>query len=116
MIRNYFIIALRNIRRFPAHSILNIIGMAIGMACAILILLWVQDEWSYDRHFKNADNLYRVIEKQNLPGGKTQELALAPTPLVNIVKQEYPEIIRTSRYALVPLTLKKGNESIEETV
>ncbi len=116
MIRNYFKIALRNIKRYPAHSILNIIGMAIGMACAILILLWVQDEWSYDRHFKNADNLYRVIEKQNLPGGKTQELAVAPTPLVNILKQEYPEIIRTSRYALVPLDLKKGNESIEETV
>ena len=44
--------------------------MAIGMACAILILLWVQDEWSYDRHFKNADNLYRVIENQNLSGGE----------------------------------------------
>ncbi len=116
MIRNYLKIALRNIKRFPAHSILNIIGMAIGMACSILILLWVQDEWSYDRHYKNADNLYRVIEKQNLPGGKTQELAVAPTPLANILKQEYPEIIRTSRYAPVPLTLKKGNESIEETV
>jgi putative ABC transport system permease protein len=116
MIRNYFKIALRNIIRFPAYSILNIIGMAIGMACAILILLWVQDEWSYDRHFKNADNLYRLIEKQNLPGGKTEELALAPTPLVHILKQEYPEIIRTSRYAPVPLTLKKGNDFIEETV
>ena len=44
--------------------------MAIGMASAILILLWVQDEWSYDRHFENADNLYRVIENQNTSGGE----------------------------------------------
>ena len=63
MIKNYFKIALRNIKRYSTYSILNISGMAIGMACSILILLWVQDEWSFDRHFKNADNLYRVLEK-----------------------------------------------------
>ncbi len=61
MIKNYFKIALRNIKRNSTYSILNISGMAVGMASAILILLWVQDEWSYDRHFDNADNLYRVI-------------------------------------------------------
>jgi hypothetical protein len=63
MIKNYFNIALRNIKRNYTFSILNITGMAIGMATAILILLWVQDEWSFDRHFKNADDLYRVLEK-----------------------------------------------------
>jgi hypothetical protein len=65
MIKNYFKIALRNIRRHSNFSILNISGMAIGMASAILILLWVQDEISYDRHFENADNLYRIIRSGN---------------------------------------------------
>jgi tetrahydromethanopterin S-methyltransferase subunit F len=46
MIRNYLKIALRNIKRYSTYSILNISGMAIGMAAAILILLWVGDEWS----------------------------------------------------------------------
>ena len=70
MIKNYIKIALRNIKRYSTYSILNITGMAIGMASAILILLWVQDEWSYDRHFKDAGNLYRVIEKQYFSGGE----------------------------------------------
>ena len=117
MIKNYFKIALRNIKRYSAYSILNISGMAIGMACAILILLWVQDEWSYDRHFKNADDLYRVIENQNFSGGEVSLLAATPGALATALKEEYPEIIRSSRYVPYPeLTLKKGDEFIEETV
>jgi putative ABC transport system permease protein len=59
MLKNYFKIAIRNIKRNSTYSILNISGMAVGMASAILILLWVQDEWSYDRHFENAE-IYTV--------------------------------------------------------
>ena len=62
MIRNYFKIALRNIKRYSTFSILNISGMAIGMACAILLLLWVQYEFSYDRFHENADSLFRVVQ------------------------------------------------------
>jgi putative ABC transport system permease protein len=90
--------------------------MAIGMACAILILLWVQDEWSYDRHFEHADDLYRVIEKQKSQGG--EETLFAPTlsAVAPALKNEYPEIIRSSRIMHTPLTLKKKDEFIEETV
>ena len=114
MIRNYFTIALRNIKRYSTFSILNISGMAIGMACAILILLWVQDEWSYDRHFKNADNLYRVIENQNPSGGEVTPLGVAPVALTPALKEEYPEIIRASRFNSWPEALKKGDEIIDE--
>ena len=107
MIRNYFKIALRNIKRYAAHSILNISGMAIGMACALLILLWVHDEWSYDRHFKNADNLYRVIEKQNPAGGEVTMFAPSPSPLANALKEEFPEIVRASRYIHNAINPKK---------
>ncbi len=109
MIKNYFKIALRNIKRYSTYSILNISGMAIGMACAILILLWVQDEWSYDRHFENADNLYRVIENQNPSGGGSSLIATTPGALAPALKEEYPEIIRSSRYqSLIPCNhLKK---------
>ena len=116
MIKNYFKIALRNIKRYPTYSILNISGMAIGMACAILILLWVQDELSYDRHFENADNLYRVIEKQNSPKGEGSLFAATLSAIAPALKNEYPEIFRSSRIMHTPLTLKKGDEFIEEKV
>jgi putative ABC transport system permease protein len=112
----YFKIALRNIKRYTAHSILNISGMAIGMACAILILLWVQNEWSYDRHFEHADDLYRVIEKQNSQSGEVSLFAPTLSAVAPALKNEYPEIIRSSRFIHTPLTLKKKDEFIEETV
>jgi ABC-type antimicrobial peptide transport system permease subunit len=91
--------------------------MAIGMAAAILILLWVQDEWSYDRYLSNADNIYRLIEKDNSSEG--HETMMVPThgALAYTLKEECPEIIRTSRYlSSTPLTLKKGDEFIEESI
>ncbi len=90
--------------------------MTIGMACAILILLWVHDEWSYDRHFEHADDLYRVIEKQKLPGGEISLFAPTLNAVSPSLKNEYPEIVRSSRVIHTPLTLKKGDEFIEETV
>ena len=90
--------------------------MAIGLACAILILLWVQDEWSYDRHFNNADDLYRVIETQNLSGGEVSQLAATPGALAAALKNEYPEIIRSSRYSNPPFAFHKGDEFINEKV
>jgi putative ABC transport system permease protein len=116
MIRNYFKIALRNIKRYYAYSILNISGMAIGMASAILILLWVQFEWSYDRHFKNADELYRLIEKQYFSAGEVSSLAATPGALASALKKEYPEIIRSSRYSDPPFALHKGDVFINEKI
>jgi putative ABC transport system permease protein len=115
MIRNYFKIALRNIRRYYAYSILNITGMAIGLASAILILLWVQDEWSYDRHFKNADDLYRIIQNENPSSGEASLLAPTPGMLTRTLKEQYPEIIRSSRYdPHSELRLKKGDQFMHE--
>jgi hypothetical protein len=62
--------------------------MAIGMGCAILFLLWVHDEWSYDRDFKNADSLYRVIENQNPAGGEGNLLVPTPGALAATLKKE----------------------------
>jgi putative ABC transport system permease protein len=115
MIKNYLKIALRNLKRYSAHSILNISGLAIGMACAILLFLWIQDELSYDSYFKDADNLYRVLESPNPTEGETP-FAISSCPLASVLKQEYPEIIRSSRFLTAPLSLKKGDEYIEELV
>ncbi len=113
---NYLKLAFRNIKRYSTHSILNIGGLAIGMTCAILILLWVENEWSYDRHFEHADDLYRVIEKQNSPGGEVSLFAPTLSAVAPALKAEYPEIVRSSRIIHTPLTLKKKDEFLEETV
>jgi putative ABC transport system permease protein len=116
MFKNYVNVAIRNIRRYSTYSILNIIGLAIGMACAILILLWVQDEWSYDRHFKNADNLYRVIGDNGAVVGEHSLTARTPAPMARALKEEYPEIIRSSRCGVGSLlSFKMGDKFIEET-
>jgi ABC-type antimicrobial peptide transport system permease subunit len=89
--------------------------MAIGMACAILILFWVQDEISYDRFHKNADNLYRVLENQYYTGGQVFPTAITPTALAHALKEEYPEIFRSSRYLdILKMPLQKGDEFINE--
>jgi len=91
MIRNYFLIAWRNILRNKVNSVINIAGLAIGMACVILILFFVQDELKYDRFFKNADKIFQVnmIGSENgtdFPTGNTGA-SIGPTMV-----SEYPEI------------------------
>ena len=76
--------------------------MAIGMACSILILLWVQDEWSYDRNFKNAGNLYRVLQKSISVDGHIFQEAKTAFPVAVVLKEQYPEIIRSSRLLNYP--------------
>ncbi len=116
MIKNYLKIIFRNIRRFPAYSFLNITGLAIGMTCTFLILLWVKDEISYDRFFKNADDLYRVLENQYYSGGEIFPVAVTPSGLAPALKEEYPEIIRSSRYQVNYWLVKKGDENIVERI
>ena len=91
MFHNYFKIALRNFLRHKGYTFINAAGLAIGIACCIMIMFWVQDELSYDRFHENADDLY-VTTFSN--GSK-----VTPTALSGFLKTEYPEIIRTSRYS-----------------
>jgi putative ABC transport system permease protein len=115
MIKNYLKTALRNIKRYSTYSILNISGMAIGMASAILILLWVQDELRFDRHFKNANELFRIIVNENSSGGEVSLMAPTPGILPRTLKEQYPEIIRSSRYEPhFELRIKKEEEVMQE--
>jgi len=79
MLRNYFRIAIRNIVRHKAFAAINIIGLAIGMACSIFILLWVQNELSYDKFHKNAGTIYRVSA-----GGEANSGPMVPELKANI--------------------------------
>ncbi|HYF29871.1 MAG TPA: ABC transporter permease [Chitinophagaceae bacterium] len=87
MIKNYLKIAFRNLLRHKAYSLLNISGLAIGMACSILILLWVQNELSYDRFHANAHRLYRITANAS-----DFKVAINPAGMPAGLKQEMPAI------------------------
>ncbi len=94
MIKSYFKIAFRNIKRNKMYSLLNMLGLAVGMACSILILLYLQYEFSFDRYHKNADNIYRVareLHPGHSHGGKTKA-ASTPVQLKDALIAECAEV------------------------
>ena len=98
MLKSYFKIAVRNLRKHKGYSFINIAGLAAGMACALFILLWVQDELSYDRFHANAETLYRLEQETDAPHGKFRHFSM-PYSLGPILKAEIPEVRDTTRTA-----------------
>ncbi len=91
MFKNYFTVAIRNISRQKFYSILNILGLAVGITCSLLIMLYIQTELSYDKFYDNADNIYR-LNNENDMGGKIDKYCNAPRPISPTMKEIYPEI------------------------
>ncbi|MFC2158862.1 ABC transporter permease [Acidobacteriota bacterium] len=97
MIRNYLKIAFRNISKHKWYSSMNIFGLAIGMACCILILLFVQDELKYDRFHEKGDRIGRVVTEFELNGKKTLS-ALTQAPLAQSLQDDFPEILEAATF------------------
>jgi predicted permease len=97
MFRNYLTTALRSLFRQKGFSLINILGLALGLACALLILLWVQDELSFDRFHEHADRLYRVEEDQYY-SGEVYHVNVTPYPSGPVWKDEIPEIEDACRF------------------
>src|SRR5687767_1011727 len=91
MIKNYFKIAWRNLIKNKFYSAINISGLAIGLAVGIMILLWVQDEFSYDGFHKNADDVYK-INSHFETGEGIQVWEDSPAPLAVMCRQSIPEV------------------------
>jgi ABC-type antimicrobial peptide transport system permease subunit len=113
MFKNYLKIALRNIRRHKGYSFINIAGLAIGMACCILILLWVQDELSYDRFHENAGDIYRVLQDIKFTDHDTT-WTITQGPLGPSLKADFPEIINATRITGRRLRLTYNDKSYDE--
>ncbi|HUS02169.1 MAG TPA: ABC transporter permease [Chitinophagaceae bacterium] len=96
MLNNYLKIALRHIKKNKGYAFINMIGLSLGMACAILILLWVNDEVQYNTFQKNYNTLYQVIENQTYEG-KTYTFSALPGPFAPAIKQELPEVKYAAR-------------------
>jgi putative ABC transport system permease protein len=92
MIRNYVKIALRNIQKNKAYSFINIFGLAIGMACCLLIVLFVQDELSFDRYHEKGDRIYRLVDSFDVAGELSRFFALSSAPFAPALQAEFPEV------------------------
>src|SRR5512138_924052 len=115
MIRNYLKIAWRNLLKNKTFSLINIIGLASGLACFILIALYVADELSYDRFNENASRIYR-INSDILFGGNKLHLAVASDPMGATLKNDYPQVEEYVRFYTSngSKLVRKGDQFINE--
>lgn len=96
MFKNYLKTTFRNLWKNKGYSMLNIGGLAVGIACAALILLWVEDELTFNHYFSNRDNLYKIKDRQTYDG-QTFTFDATPGPLAKGIKSEIPGIKNTAR-------------------
>src|ERR1700743_831792 len=114
MFRNYLKTALRNLWRNKGFSAINIIGLAIGLATCLLILIYVMDETSYDRYNQKADRIYRLDAEIKF-GGNHLILAQSPAPSGPAMRRGFPEIENEARILQSGgFQVRKGNQDIQE--
>ena len=98
MLRSYLKTTLRNFKKHKGYSLINIMGLAVGMACCILILLFVFDELSYDQFHKDHDRIYRVTRQWfNEDGAVSLHLGFVAPPIGPLLKNDFPEIVHSVR-------------------
>lgn len=96
MLKNFFITAIRNIKRDFLSTIINVSGFTFGITCCLLILVFIQNELSYDNFHDNVDRIYRVNMKFNV-GANKFNVDMAPIPLAQELVNEYPEVVTSTR-------------------
>ncbi len=115
MLKNYLKIALRNMKRHKGHSLINMAGLAVGITCCLLILLWVQDEISTDSFHENAADIYRVLQDINFSDHSTT-WAIGQGPLGPSLEKDFPEIKHAVRITWRRMQLRSGDDRFDETV
>ncbi|HEY4075339.1 MAG TPA: FtsX-like permease family protein [Rhizomicrobium sp.] len=116
MFRNHLVAALRNIARHKLYSFISIAGLAVGLACAIFILLFIRDELSYDKWIPGSENLYRVENTINEPGHGPRRGTKIPFPIPQAMLQQIPEVKAMTRLIPQSMTILTGNHQFPERV
>jgi putative ABC transport system permease protein len=97
MLKNYLIVTLRNLRKQKTYSIINVIGLTLSICCALLLLLYVTDELSYDRYHQHADRTYRIAMNVQM-GEEERKVAVAPAAVAPTLSANYSEV---EEYAII---------------
>lgn len=113
MIKNYFKTTWRNLVKHKGYSFINITGLALGIACCLLIILYVKDELSFDRFHKNGENIYRMQSTITMNDNK-QVFNAVGLPAGPTLVDEVPEIVNQTRYLATALEVRIGDKEYNE--
>jgi putative ABC transport system permease protein len=115
MLKNYFTIAFRNLKKHRFYTFINIFGLAIGIASCLLIMLYITDELSYDKHHVFADRVYRVDSEIKF-GPNHLHMAVTPAPLADALRNDFPEVEHSGRFwNKSSILVKRTDQNIKET-
>jgi len=114
MFKNYLKISLRIIKRYKGYSFINLTGLAVGMACCFLILLWIRNELSYDRFHKKGERIFKVTIESHRSNGRIEPFSHTQFPLAPSLKERYPEIINATRIFEAKVLVRYGSQVFNE--
>ena len=109
MLKNYLKVTLRNLWRHKSYTAINVLGLAVGLACCLLIGLYVYHEWSYDRFHENAERIYRLAQEQRTDA--TRKIALTSGSVGPELEREVPEVEETMRMAARTPAVHRSRET-----
>ncbi|MGB8191124.1 MAG: FtsX-like permease family protein [Chitinophagaceae bacterium] len=101
MLRNYLKIAWRNLGKHRIYSFINIFGLTAGLTAFLLITLYIFDELTYDKFHKNADNIYRVVERKTSAAGKESKVVSVAFNISQKSKTDFPEVNNATRFSML---------------
>lgn len=116
MLKNYLKIAFRSLLRSKTHSIINILGLGIGIACCILIVLFVKDEWTFDTFHTKADRIYRVWAREDYGKDEVFFYTVTPFPMGPTLKDNFAEVEYQVRINNIGPQVKLGENLFSERV
>jgi putative ABC transport system permease protein len=108
MLKNMLIVAVRNFKRDKWYSLLNILGLTIGITFGLFLIFYIKDELSYDRYHQNADRVFRIVSFIKEPQHDMGKNAATQFPLGPVLKHDYPEVQEAVRFADLGRTMYKN--------
>ena len=114
MLKNYLNLTIRNLKLNKGYFIINLLGLTIGIASFVLIVLWIKAETSYDKFHKNAGNIYRVDYRLYEEGILEQHSASGSGAIGKEIKNAFPEVAGYTRFARTESLVKFGDKTFKE--
>ncbi|OGG43925.1 MAG: hypothetical protein A3F84_18875 [Candidatus Handelsmanbacteria bacterium RIFCSPLOWO2_12_FULL_64_10] len=114
MLRNYLTVAIRNLMRQKLYAFINIFGLALGIACCLLMALFVKHEWSYDRFHQNRGQIYRLLGREVKPNGDIKIRSLHPLSVVEPLVKTFPGIVWASGFMASTVRITGGDHTFSE--
>lgn len=116
MVKNYLKIALRNFWKTKLTSLINIGSLAIGIACCVIIILFVKNEWTFDQFHSKAERIYRVYTTTERPGSGMQDFTYTPFNVTRLMDEDYDDLESYSTFSSFPQQVEYKDQNFAETI